>query len=412
MKFYFRVKRIPDICFAFLLILLFSPVLLLIASAILLFEGKPVFFCQVRAGRNGKPFTVYKFRTMEQTLPGAHRFDTQKISTLGSFLRRFGLDELPQIFNILRGEMSFIGPRPLLCDYLPLYTKQQWSRQEILPGITGWAQVHGRNAITWEKRLELDCWYVEHASLFVDCRIIWMTVQCIFTASGVNYSPEITMLPFKATRDASLLILGAGGHGQVVADAARETGLYKRISFLDDKTATETGNTCKILGHFDDYERVRREFANAAVAIGDNRLRLNLINRLEQAGYHLPVIVHPSAHISSEASVEPGSIILGGAIVATGAHIGKGCIINTLAGIDHGCVLGDCVHVCPGSHLAGNVRVGQMTTVYTGASIANNISIGEQSRIAAGAAVVCDIPSGVMAAGVPAMVKKRLHTPR
>ena len=408
MKPYLFMKRLFDFTGALLLLALLGFLLVIIAAAVLVFSGRPALFRQIRAGREGKPFTMYKFRTMKNIGSGDADFTTNNISIPGAFLRRSGLDELPQLFNILRGEMSFIGPRPLLCEYLPLYTARQARRQELLPGITGWSQVNGRNAITWEKRLNLDCWYVEHVSLRVDCRILFCTVKCLFHATGVNHSSSLTMPSFQATKDASLLILGAGGHGRVVADAAKETCLYKRIAFLDDALPAGNSGGYKILGRFEDYPLFSGSFANAVVAIGNNKARLHLLRRLEEAGYILPVIVHPRAFVSVGASIGNGTVVLTGAVIVTGARLGAGCIINTLASVDHDCLLGDGVHICPGAHLAGTVRVGDLTTVFTSAGVANNICIGAQTVIASGAAVVCDIPSSVMAAGVPAIVKKTI----
>lgn len=408
MKPYLFLKRLFDFTNALLLLVLLCPLFLITTVTILLFSGKPALFRQIRAGRMGKPFTVYKFRTMKNTESGNVDFTTNKITALGFFLRRCGLDELPQLLNILHGEMSFIGPRPLLCEYVPLYTAQQARRQEILPGITGWAQVNGRNAITWEKRLELDCWYVEHVNLRFDCHIILLTVKCLFKAIGVNNSSSLTMPPFNATKEASLLILGAGGQGHVVADAAKETGIYKRIAFLDDALPVGNSTGCEILGSFEDYSLFLGDFANAVVAIGNNQTRLYLLRRLEHDGYLLPAIVHPRAFVSSGAKVGDGSVILTGAVIVTGARLGVGCIVNTLASVDHDCKLGDGVHICPGAHLAGTVSVGDLTTVYTSASVASNVCIGTQTVIASGSSVVCDIPSHVMAAGLPAVVKKTL----
>lgn len=408
MRHYLFIKRMFDFTLALCLLMLLSPLLLLIAAGILALSGRPTLFKQIRAGRDGKPFVLYKFRTMKSSENGKADFTTNNISVSGAFLRRCGLDELPQLFNILRGDMSFIGPRPLLCEYLPLYTARQIRRQKLLPGITGWAQVNGRNNISWEKRLELDCWYVEHVNLWIDCRILLRTVKCLFRATGVNHSGNLIMPRFEATKDASLLILGAGGHGRVVADAARETGLYKRIAFLDDALPAGKSNEYEILGCFDDYALFSESFANAVVAIGNNGARLQRLHQLKQAGYFLPAIVHPSAFVSDGAIIGSGTVVLGGAIIVTGARLGAGCIINTLASVDHDCVLGNGVHICPGAHLAGTVHVGDLTTVYTSAGVANNISIGRQSVIAAGAAVVCDIPPDVMAAGIPAVVKKKI----
>jgi sugar O-acyltransferase (sialic acid O-acetyltransferase NeuD family) len=236
-----------------------------------------------------------------------------------------------------------------------------------------------------------------------------LTAKYLIHAGGFNHSDNLTMPPFHATKDASLLILGAGGHGRVIADTAKETGLYKRIAFLDDSLPRGRSGEYEILGTFKDYPLFLGSFANVTVAIGNNEMRMQLLRQLEQVGYFLPTIIHPRAFVSSGAVIGRGSVILAGAVIVTGACLGMGCIVNTLASVDHDCLLGDGVHICPGSHLAGAVHIGDLTTVCTSVGVANNISIGSQTVIALGAAVVSDMPSCVVAAGVPAVVKKAIN---
>lgn len=407
MKLYPTFKRQLDFICSLILLIALLPLFAAIALLILLFSGRPVFFEQTRSGYKGKPFTIIKFRTMEHA--GDNDFSTRRISLPGRFLRRCGLDELPQLLNILKGEMSFVGPRPLPREYLPLYSARQARRLNVLPGLTGWAQVNGRNAVSWETRLHMDSWYVEHASFRLDCHILLMTIGCVVRGVGVNHCEEMTMPSFEATKDASLLILGAGGHGRVVAETAQKGGAYRRIAFLDDGGASECGGFT-ILGRFDEYRRFADRYAHATVALGNNVQRLSWLHRLEEAGYNLPVLIHPSAIVGKGVFIGKGCVILSGAAVVTGAALGVGCIVNTLAGVDHDCRLGDGVHICPGAHLAGGVQVGDLSTVYTGACAANNVKIGARSRVAAGAAVVCDLPCDVLAAGMPAVVKKQPDT--
>lgn len=269
MKLYLFLKRILDILFSVIALLLLSPVLLLISFVILLQDGIPVVFAQKRAGRLGKPFTLYKFRTMHKQSADCSEHSTEKIIKSGAFLRRFGLDELPQLVNIVKGDMSFIGPRPLLCEYLPFYTDEQARRHNLKPGISGLAQVNGRNAVTWEERLSLDCWYAEHISFLLDLKILVLTVKCLLLSRGVNNSKDYTMPAFKVSKEAALLILGSGGHGRVTAEAAALCK-YKRIAFLDDGYPAAKNNNYEILGVFEDAIRFSGEFGNALVALGDN----------------------------------------------------------------------------------------------------------------------------------------------
>jgi lipopolysaccharide/colanic/teichoic acid biosynthesis glycosyltransferase len=186
---------------AFVLLIVLLPLLLLLALLVAGFLGRPVLFIQQRPGRNGVPFRLCKFRTMINAVgaDGAKLADAQRLTRFGRFLRSTSLDELPELINILRGEMAFVGPRPLLMDYLPLYSPTQRRRHEVLPGITGWAQVHGRNALSWEERFALDVWYVDHRSWWLDLRIIVMTMVKVLRRDGISSPGEATMKPFTGT---------------------------------------------------------------------------------------------------------------------------------------------------------------------------------------------------------------------
>src|SRR5690625_251808 len=161
--------------------------------------GKPVIFKQKRPGLYGRPFYIYKFRTMtnEVDQDGDLLPNHQRITKLGNILRKLSLDELPQLFNVLKGDLSLVGPRPLLMEYLPLYNKEQARRHEVKPGITGWAQVNGRNAITWEERFKLDVWYVDNQTIKLDIKILFMTILKVLKSEGVNQSASVTMDKFK-----------------------------------------------------------------------------------------------------------------------------------------------------------------------------------------------------------------------
>ncbi|MBL8486669.1 MAG: sugar transferase [Rhodocyclaceae bacterium] len=192
------LKRIFDLLVAAILLLLLFPVLLAVALSIRLMMGSPVLFRQRRPGRGGVPFTLLKFRTMtrEAGPDGAELPDAQRLTGLGRLLRRLSLDELPQLVNVLRGDMSLVGPRPLLMEYLPLYSPEQARRHEVPPGITGWAQVNGRNAVDWEDRFRLDVWYVDHRSFLLDLRILGLTAAKVFSGSGVSRADHATMPKF------------------------------------------------------------------------------------------------------------------------------------------------------------------------------------------------------------------------
>ncbi|MCD6356108.1 MAG: sugar transferase [Anaerolineaceae bacterium] len=193
------VKRMFDILFSLLAIALLSPLLLVIGIFNALMVGFPILFKQTRPGKNGVPFTLCKFRTMKEDKDrnGSLLPDKERITSFGKFLRKTSLDELPELFNVIKGDMSIVGPRPLLMQYLERYSPKQARRHEMLPGITGWAQVNGRNAISWEEKFRLDVWYIDHWSFWLDMKIILLTIWKVVTGKGVSQPGKATMDEFK-----------------------------------------------------------------------------------------------------------------------------------------------------------------------------------------------------------------------
>ena len=194
-----RRKRLFDLALAIPGIIVALPILLIVGFAIVLVEGSPVLFLQPRPGRNGRIFTLIKFRSMRNAFDcqGHPLPDEQRLSGLGHFLRATSLDELPEMINVLKGEISLVGPRPLLVKYLDLYSPEQSRRHTVQPGITGWAQVNGRNALTWEDKFKLDVWYVDHWSLRLDIKIILLTVWKVIKRDGINGPGQATNEEFK-----------------------------------------------------------------------------------------------------------------------------------------------------------------------------------------------------------------------
>lgn len=192
------VKRPLDTLVAGILLVLLSPLLLATAIVVKVRLGSPVFFHQIRPGAGSQPFGMFKFRSMNDWKDdrGEMLPDADRLTRLGSFLRSSSLDELPELWNVLRGDMSFVGPRPLLTAYLDRYTVEQARRHEVRPGITGWAQIHGRNSVPWEERLQLDVWYVDHVSFRLDLFILWRTVQIVISRRGVSSHDHATMQEF------------------------------------------------------------------------------------------------------------------------------------------------------------------------------------------------------------------------
>jgi sugar transferase EpsL len=192
-----------DVSVALLGLVVLSPLLVLLAVLVCIFVGRPVFFWQLRPGYKGRPFRIVKFRTMANAYDAAGMPlpDSVRLTTLGRWMRLLSLDELPELYNILRGEMSVVGPRPLLMDYLPLYSPEQMRRHDVHPGLTGWAQVNGRNVLDWSERFKLDVWYVDHRSLWLDARILLLTVWKVVTREGVNQPGRATTEHFAGNGD-------------------------------------------------------------------------------------------------------------------------------------------------------------------------------------------------------------------
>jgi sugar transferase EpsL len=191
-------KRFFDILIALVVLILLSPILLLISIMLLVMDGLPLLFCQERPGLGGRIFRIYKFRTMkaERNISGELLQDENRITGFGKFLRRSSLDELPELFNVIKGEMSLVGPRPLLVQYLTRYSQEQARRHDVLPGITGWAQINGRNAITWDEKFRLDIWYVNNWSFWLDIRIIFITLWKVISGEGISQPGRATMDEF------------------------------------------------------------------------------------------------------------------------------------------------------------------------------------------------------------------------
>lgn len=196
-------KRVLDILLTIPAILVLSPVMLILAVLVRIKIGTPIIFRQERPGYKGKPFWLYKFRTMTNALDAQDYLlpDSQRLTRLGLFLRSYSLDELPELFNILRGEMSIVGPRPLLMQYLERYSPEQARRHEVLPGMTGWAQINGRNELSWEEKFKLDVWYVDHWSVGLDIKIILLTVVKVLRREGINQPGQATAEEFMGNHD-------------------------------------------------------------------------------------------------------------------------------------------------------------------------------------------------------------------
>ena len=196
------MKRTLDILISMIALIILSPVLIITVYLVRKNLGSPVFFKQIRPGIKAQPFEMIKFRTMRDVSDstGKQLPDSARITPFGNMLRSSSLDELPELWNVLKGDMSLVGPRPLLMEYLPLYNQEQYRRHEMRPGITGWAQVNGRNAISWEDKFKLDVWYVDNQSLLLDLKILLLTIKKVFVKEGISATGEVTMSKFTGSK--------------------------------------------------------------------------------------------------------------------------------------------------------------------------------------------------------------------
>lgn len=407
------IKRTQDFILSLLALVILSPVMLITAILVRLVLGSPVIFSQERVGLNEKIFKMYKFRTMteERDKNGILLPDGARLSKFGKFLRSTSLDELPELFNILKNDMAVVGPRPLLARYLPFYNVSQRGRHDVRPGLSGRAQVNGRNAIGWEEKFRLDVEYVDNVSLIGDWRIIFLTLRKVIAREGINPVTAAIVEPFKGTAENKalksgfvkdrLLIIGAGGHGKVAADIALKMNKWQSVAFLDDNEAIECCMGLKVVGRADDAS----SYINAAdffVAIGDNGRRRRIQERLEEEGASVIKLIHPSAVIGTDVGIEAGSVVMAGVVINCSTSIGKGCIINTGSSLDHDNMVKDYAHVSPGVRTAGNVMVGNGSWLGIGSVVSNNICICSGCIVGAGAVVVDDITESGTYVGVPA----------
>ncbi len=391
------IKPLCDRLFAALLLVVLSPVMLLVAIAVRLVLGKPVLFRQDRPGLGGRIFTLYKFRTMSDRRDerGVLLPDEVRLGRFGRLLRSLSLDELPQLINILRGEMSFIGPRPLLVAYLPRYSAEQARRHTVRPGITGLAQIHGRNAQSWSDRFAWDVRYVEQLSPALDLQIALKTVAKVFKREGVSAADHATMPPFLGNGD-RVYIFGGGGHGRVVAESAARAGLRVE-GFIDE-------NPDRGIRYQAFLERCQEALFGVVPAIGDNRIRRRCTEQLRRDGVLIVSVIDPAAVISPSAHVGAGAVVLAGAVINASARVEEGAIVNSSAVIEHDCVVGAYAHISPNATLAGEAVASPLSHIGAGATLLPAAVVGKGSIIGAGAVVRQAIPPFVTAVGIPARV--------
>ena len=395
-------KRVFDLSISTVALVLLAPVYGVIACLVWLRLGLPILFCQKRPGLNGKPFTIYKFRTMTEAsdASGQPLVDSKRLQPFGSWLRSTSLDELPELWNVIRGDMSLVGPRPLLTEYLSRYSNNQKRRHNVRPGITGLAQISGRNALSWKERFELDLKYVHQQSFSMDVCILFQTIAKVISRDGITSEGCTTGKPFEP--ESPLVVVGAGGHGKSVISVLLACGMTVEGVYDDDETLWgQTLLGVPVVGAINQLATIGQR--RGVLAIGNNYQRAQFAEQLSLdwiSAIHPSAIVHPSAKIST------GTVVCAGAVIQPDCRVGSHSIVNTGATLDHDCELGNFVSIGPGSSLAGAVQVAELTMVGTGCAILPGITIGQRSCIGAGSTVIRDVGEGITAYGVPARVAK------
>lgn len=394
------IKPILDFLLAVIGVITLLPVFILVS--ILLFianNGKP-FFTQPRPGKNCKVFRIIKFKTMNDKKDASGNLlpDSDRLTAIGKFVRKTSLDEIPQLWNVIKGDMSIVGPRPLLTDYVHLYDAFQNQRHNVKPGITGWAQVNGRNAISWDKKFELDVFYVNNISFWLDLKILFLTVKKVIKSEGISAKNVATIEPFSGLSE--IYLIGAGGHCKVVIDTLESEKKYSIEKIVDDNPKTDSlySYTIEKLNTTHNLKEKK-----CIISIGDNYIREKIASRLNT---NYVMTIHSSAVVSKFAKIGEGTQIMATAVVNPEVVIGKHCIINTGAIIEHDCILGDYVHISPNATLGGNVIVGDLTQIGISATIIQSITIGKNVMIGAGAVIIENVPDNAVVVGVPGKIIK------
>ena len=413
-------KRVLDVVAASVALLVLWPVLAVTGIAVRCALGRPVLFRQQRPGFGGRLFTLSKFRTMsgERDRAGNLLPDEERLSRFGRFLRASSLDELPELCSVVTGQMSLVGPRPLLPEYLDRYTSEQARRHDVRPGLTGWAQVNGRNAIGWDTKLAYDTWYVDHVSFLLDLKILLLTVLKVVRGDGVAAAGHATAPRFEGSVvkladccaksstgeiGPGVIVIGAGGHAKVVIGALRAAG--RQVAAVFDDAPQQWGKCLlgvPVHGPLARLDAMPEREAVIAIGAGEVRRRLAERYRLRYTA-----VVHPHAWVDPTAHVAPGAMIMAGAVIQSQAVIAEHAIVNTGATVDHDCQVGSCAHLAPGVHLAGNVCVQPLAMLGVGAVVIPGRTIGAGTTVGAGATVIRDLPAGVVAAGCPARILQR-----
>ena len=393
-----NIKRLFDFTLALIAAIFLSPFLLLLSVALLISQGRPVIFFQPRIGYRGKVFHLYKFRTMKPFKEGEDPHSMSRLTIFGKLIRSLSFDELPSLWNVLKGDMSLVGPRPLLVQYRERYSKEEMKRHDVLPGLTGWAQVNGRNTLSWHDKFKYDVWYAKNQSFWLDLKIIFLTLKILIWREGINASGSEIMEEF----DPGLYVLGAGGHAKVIISTLDSCDI--KVSGIFDDRKELTGQSIlgvPILGTISESRKYKVK--KAVIGIGSNMVRDSLSREYD---YNWITVIHPEAVVDSSVKIGKGSVVFAGAVINAETIINDHVIINTGALIDHDCIIGSYSHICPGSILTGAVQVHARSFLGAGSKVIPGKKIGQDVIVGAGTVVIKDIPDSCTAVGNPAVIIK------
>ena len=416
------MKRFFDLSAAICALVILSPVLLLIALLVRLSLGSPILFRQDRPGFKGNLFTCIKFRTMTDARDefGELLPDAQRLTPLGRFLRNTSIDELPGLINVVRGEMSLVGPRPLLPQYITRYTSAQMRRHDVKPGITGWVQINGRNALDWNQKFALDNWYVDHRSFWLDLRILAATVWQVFKRDGIAQPGHATMPEFlgtnprckkAVTQPTRIIVVGAGGAAREIVSALDSINkIEQRFEFLgyvvsDLSRLQPRDSRDQVLGDFSWLQANRNSFDALAIGVGfpASRLRLAAEIRHFLPEVEWPSIIHPTAIIDLDsARIAEGCFIGAGVTATVNITLEAFVLCNFGCTLGHEARIGAGSVVNPGANISGGVVISTGVLVGTGSQILQYLHIGAGATVGAGAVVTRDVAEGVTVLGVPA----------
>jgi sugar O-acyltransferase (sialic acid O-acetyltransferase NeuD family) len=339
-------------------------------------------------------------------------FNDTRITKVGNWLRRFSLDELPQLINVIKGEMSLVGPRPTLKYQVREYTKRQSIRLKVKPGITGWAQVNGRNFLSWPERIELDIWYVENWSLLLDLKIMLKTIKVVLKSEGIYAKKEKFLLNNQEHNNPNpvpdLVILGAGGVAretvQYVLDVNTPAQRFTMLGFIDEiiENRGKKYAGLPVLGDFRWFNQTKRGNIQVISGVGSPSVKEKFACQAKNLNLSFATIVHPSAVVAKTAKLGRGVVVGPGAVITSDAVIGNHVFIHYNCTIGHDVYIEDYSTILPGANISGNVRIGSNVCVGANSCVLQNLRLGNNSVIGAGAVVTVDVPDNWVVAGVPA----------